>query len=130
MIEVKAMFPVMVTGKLDALKQFYESVFGFNAVFFESGFYLHLVCPSTGIQLGFLAPDHHSQPPFLHSVMASEAFVLSLEVANAKLAFEQAQSMGLVLEMGLKEESWGQLHFIVRDPAGVHLDIVEHLDAG
>ena len=56
MIEIEAMFPVMVTTDLEAVKQFYESIFSFNAVFYDPEFYLHLVSPSTGAQLGFLIP--------------------------------------------------------------------------
>ena len=66
MIEIDAIFPVMVASNLELLKLYYESVFGFNAVFYDPEFYLHLVSPSSGSQLGFLVPNHASQPGFLH----------------------------------------------------------------
>ena len=62
MIEIEAMFPVMVTTDLEAVKQYYELVFGFKAVFFQPDFYLHLLAPDSGVQLGFLMPGHESQP--------------------------------------------------------------------
>ena len=34
--------PLYVTDELDAQKRFYEASFGFEAVFFDAGFYLHL----------------------------------------------------------------------------------------
>lgn len=127
MIEIQALFPVMVTPDLAGVKQFYQTVFGFNAVFHEPGFYVHLVSPGTGAQLGFLAPGHGTQPGFLHPVMATDGYVITLEVENAARAYAQAQEMALDFIMHLKEETWGQIHFILEDPAGFRVDVVEHL---
>lgn len=129
MIEIQAMFPVMVTPNLAAVKVFYEAVFGFNAVFYDPDFYLHLVSPSTGAQLGFLLPDHASQPAFLHSVMSTDGYVISLEVKDAAQAYAEAKSLKLNVAMELKEEAWGQIHFMLEDPAGFRVDIVQHLGA-
>lgn len=129
MIEIDAMFPVMVTKNLDAVKAFYELVFGFNAVFFDANFYLHLVSPSSGAQLGFLVPEHASQPEFLRQLMSSDGYVISLEVKNAAQAYAEAQEMNLTIAMELKEEVWGQVHFMLEDPAGFRIDVVQHLEA-
>lgn len=128
MIEFQAMFPVMVATDLEDLKQFYESVFGFSAVFYEPGFYLHLVSPNTGVQLGFLVPGHESQPAFLHARMVTEGYVMSFEVTDAQQAYQQAKDLALEVVMPLKDESWGQRHFIIQDPAGFRVDIVEHFE--
>ncbi len=130
MIEINAMFPVMVTQDLEAVKQFYETVFGFNAVFYDANFYLHLLSPNSGVQLGFLLPNHPSQPTFLHPVMSPDGFVISLEVADAALAYMEAERLNLDIVMPLKQEVWGQNHFIVSDPAGFRVDVVQHLDVG
>lgn len=126
MIEIKAMFPVMVTADLAVVQQFYQSVFGFSTAFYEPGFYLHLVSESTGVQLGFLVPEHASQPNFLHAVMDPNGYVVSLEVSDAQHAFSQAQLMRLDIAMPLKDEAWGQSHFIIRDPVGIYIDVVQH----
>jgi uncharacterized glyoxalase superfamily protein PhnB len=128
MIEIQAMFPVMVTQNLAAVKQFYETVFGFNAVFYDPSFYLHLLSPSTGAQLGFLLPNHVTQPDFLHPIMAADGYVISMEVKNAAEAYAEAKNLNLSIAMDLKEEVWGQIHFIVTDPAGFHVDVVQHVD--
>jgi len=128
MIEIDAMFPVMVAENLDAIKQFYETVFGFKAVFYDANFYLHIISPDSSIQLGFLLPNLASQPDFLHPVMSSEGYVISLEVKNAALAYSEAQKMDLDFILGLKQEEWGQIHFILQDPAGFSVDIVQHLE--
>ena len=128
MIEIEAMFPVMVTPNLNAVKQFYEVVFGFNAVFYDPKFYLHLVSPSTGAQLGFLLPNHDTQPAFLHPIMSADGYVISLEVKDAAHAYAEAKNMNLSIAMHLKEEVWGQVHFMLQDPAGFYVDLVQHVE--
>ncbi len=129
MIEIQAMFPVMVTSDLAAVKEFYESVFGFNAVFYDPEFYLHLVSPNTGVQLAFLLPGHETQPAFLHPAMSANGYVISLEVNDAAKAYAEAKNLGLNIAMVLKEEVWGQIHFMLQDPAGFRIDVVEHVEA-
>ena len=128
MIEIDAMFPVMVAANLKEVKAFYESVFGFNTVFYDANFYLHLVSPNSGVQLGFLMPEHISQPDFLRPLMSPEGFVISLEVKDAVHAYNEAKKMDLTMAMALKEEVWGQLHFMLEDPAGFRIDVVQHLE--
>src|SRR5690606_36994079 len=107
MIEIDAMFPVMVTANLEAVKAFYESVFGFNAVFYDADFYLHLVSPNSGVQLGRLTAEHASQVDFLRPLMSRGGYLISLEVTEPAHADAEAQKMDLTMAMELKEEVWG-----------------------
>ncbi len=126
MIATTAHFPLYIAKNLVELKDFYSSVFGLNAVFFDPDFYLHLLNPETGGQIGFMLPDHPSQPAFLHQANSNVGNLITFEVKNAKVALEQARQFDLELIMDLREESWGQRHFMFRDPAGLIVDIVEH----
>jgi len=128
MIEIDAMFPVMVAGNLEAVKQYYEAVFGFKTVFYDANFYLHIISANNNIQLGFLVPNLASQPEFLHLIMATDGFVISFEVKDAALAYSEAQKMDLNFALPLKQEEWGQIHFMVEDPAGLRIDVVQHLE--
>ena len=125
MIAVDVMYPVMVANNLAALKEFYETVFGFKAVFYDANFYLHLMSENNAIQLGFLVANHSSQPEFLQALMVNDSFVISLEVKDAALAFAEAQKMNLTMAMDLTVEPWGQIHFMVEDPAGFRVDIIQ-----
>lgn len=129
MILTTALFPVLVARDLISLKSFYEEHFGFQTVFCEPSFYLHLAHPDRGFQLGFLVPDHPSQPDFLQQPTVSPGLVLSFEVDDAGVAYREAQTACLDIALALKEEPWGQRHFIVRDPSGFYVDIVQHVEA-
>jgi len=126
MIDIIASFPVFVSDNLDSLKLFYSSVFGFEVAFFQADFYLHLAHPASGTQLGFLMPDHPSQPEFLQQLVSQQGYVNSFEVKDASQAYAQAQQQNLPIAMALKEEPWGQVHFMVKDPQGFVIDVVEH----
>jgi len=125
MIKINSAFPLFVTKDIDAQKAFYTKVFGFESVFFDPEFYVHLVNPTNGIEIGFMLEGLPSQPNFLHTPAISEGLVVSFEVDNAQQAYEQAIKDGLDISFELKEEPWKQKHFMVRDPAGIVIDIVE-----
>jgi len=125
MIQINSAFPLYVTENIEAQKEFYAKAFGFEAVFFDADFYVHLVNPSNGIELGFMLAKLPSQPDFLHPVAQAKGMVISFEVNNAAQAYEQAKKDGLDIAFDLKTETWKQTHFMVRDPAGLLIDIVE-----
>ena len=88
---------------------------------------MHLVNSNTGHQLGFMVPDHPSQPDFLHSETQNEGAIITFEVQCAKTAWRSSQEGKLEIALTYTEEVWGQNHFIVRDPQGLLIDIVEHV---
>ncbi len=126
MIQLSAMFPVLVAKDLTSLKAYYEKNFGFESQFFDADFYVHLCHPASGIQLGFMVPDHPSQPEFLHAMAGKQGMVISFEVPNAKNAYDRLKKAGLDIVFDFKVEEFGLSHFMVKDPAGFVIDIVEH----
>lgn len=126
MIKFNSAFPLYVTDQLEAQKSFYCKYFGFEPVFYDSEFYLHLINPTNGVELGFMLPNlTNTQPSFLHSSAQADGMVISFEVDNASAAYEQAKELELEIVFELKTESWNQIHFMVRDPSGFVIDIVE-----
>lgn len=125
MIAINSSFPLYVVDNLEAQKRFYTETFGFEAVFFDDTFYLHLINPTNGIQLGFMKPGLSNQPAFLHHSATAQGMVITFEVQDAALAFQQAQSAALNVVFELKQEAWNQIHFMVQDPAGLIIDVVE-----
>lgn len=125
MIKINSAFPLYVVHDLAAQKAFYAEAFGFEAVFFDPEFYVHLVNPANGIEIGFMLKGLATQPPFLQPTAKVDGMVISFEVDKAEAAYEQARKDGLDIIFELKEEHWNQVHFMVRDPAGLVIDIVE-----
>lgn len=122
-INISSSFPVFIVDRLDAARRFYADNFGFSPVF-ESDWYIHLVSPS-GVQAGFLVPDHPSQPEFFQKAFTGDGMILSFEVDDVDSAYATAQANGLDVILPVRSEEWGQRHFAVQDPNGVRIDIVQ-----
>lgn len=124
-MKINAHFPITITEKLTECKEFYAKYFDFSPVF-EADWYIHMA-NETGIQLAFMKPNLSNQPSFLHNAYKGDGVVYSFEVADAAEQFAQLQKTEIKFLLELKDEEWGQRHFIVQDPAGVNIDIVQQL---
>ena len=125
MISPKSSFPVFIVDTPSRAVDFYRHL-GFSEVF-NSGWYVHLATES-GIQVGFLEPNHPSQPELLHSPFMGSGSLFSLEVDNAEEAYDDVKKLGLKIVMELKSEEWGQRHFMISDPHQLIVDIVQTTD--
>lgn len=122
---MKKVYPLLITDKLKECADFYAEHFGFSKVF-EQDWYVHLVHEKSGAELGFLAPNTSNQPKELHPAFDGKGMVYGFEVEDASKEYERLRDqVDIVLE--LTDEEWGQRHFIVRDPAGVYVDVVQQL---
>lgn len=127
MKSLKTLYPVIITEKLRECGDFYIDVFGFVRVF-DSEWYVQLLHEQSGAELGFMLPNLENQPAFLHPRFDGEGVIVSLEVSNAKEEFERVSALEAVeILLGFTEEEWGQKHFMVRDPSGAYVDIVEQV---
>ena len=126
MIEPKSSFPVFTVKDLIAAKSFYTDNLGFDAAF-SNEWYVHLVSKS-GVQVGFMLPELPNQPPIFQKPYCGEGVIFSLEVDDADAAFAAAKEKSLNIVLELRSEDWGQRHFCIQDPNGVHLDIVQVIE--
>lgn len=123
MIEPQSSFTVFTVKDLGAAKSFYTENLGFDVVF-SNEWYVHLASKS-GVQVGFMLPEQPTQPPIFQNLYHGEGVIFSLEVSDADAAYAAAKSKSLNIVLELRSEDWGQRHFCIQDPNGVHLDIVQ-----
>ena len=126
MIEPQSSFPVFTVKDLVAAKSFYTEHFDFDVVF-SNEWYLHLASKS-GIQIGFLLPEQPTQPPIFQQPYEGQGVIFSLEVDDVDSAFSTALSKSLNVVLELRSEDWGQRHFCIEDPNGIHLDIIQAIE--
>lgn len=123
-IDVTVQYPVVITPNLEECRDFYVGHFGFNVVF-EADWYIQLKHPN-GIELGFMSPNLSNQPVFLHDAYNGKGIIVTYDVEDARREYGKAQEVeGLTIVLPYTEEEGGQKHFILKDPAGVFVDIVE-----
>ncbi|MEW6703764.1 MAG: VOC family protein [Pseudomonadota bacterium] len=123
-MQVESAYPVIVTDKLRASRDFYVRWLGFDVVF-EASWFVYLAAGSAGI--AFMTPDHPSQPPGPEQFNGKGMF-LTLQVADAAAAFGQAQQAGAPIAYALRDEPWGQRRFALVDPNGMWVDVVQQTE--
>lgn len=115
----------IITDKLAETKKFYCEKMGFG-VTFENEFYLLLHTPDKSSELSFLKPNHPIQNPIFHPPFSGEGLYLTIEVENVDTAYKDLKNKGLEIAVGIKDEPWGDRHFVLVDPNGVGIDIVKY----
>lgn len=122
---MKKLFPITITEKIRETKDFYVNNFNFEIVF-EADWYIHMRHES-GIEIAVMLPNLENQPVFLHDSYDGKGVVYSLEVDDASKEYQRLKDLGVAFLLELKDEEWGQRHFMMQDPAGVAVDVVEQL---
>lgn len=122
-MEITSYYPVIGVGDLQASKRFYTTHFGFVPVF-DSDWYVHLTMPPQGdINLALLDPSHPSVPEGLGAT--ARGLLLNFEVADVDAEYDRLRAAGLPMLIELRDEPFGQRHFITRDPDGVMIDVIK-----
>src|SRR5690606_3306368 len=97
--------------------------FGFKPVF-ESDWYVHLTSVEDEvINLAILDGDHETIPA--EGRGRAGGLLLNFEVDDVDTVHQRLVSAGLPILRSLRDEAFGQRHFITRDPNGVLIDIIK-----
>lgn len=127
---VRDLYPLITTPSLFEARDFYVRHFGFD-VAFEASWFVYLTGQADGetrgATLAFMHPDHPSNPPGPET-FDGKGMILTVEVADAKAAFDRLSMDGAPIVHPLTDEVWGQRRFMTRDPAGVLVDVVQQID--
>lgn len=125
-MNVRGFYPLVVTSRLKECEDFWTQWFGFHRVFGASWFVLLEAPGEKGFQIGYLHPDHPSQPPG-PELYAGEGMTLEIEVADVDVLAATLAERGFPVEYALREEPWGERRFGFHDPAGVWVDVLERV---
>jgi uncharacterized glyoxalase superfamily protein PhnB len=129
---LKSLFPIVVTAKLAEARNFYVQHLGFHVVF-EADWYVQLHgsrgdgLPS--VELAFMLPDVADQPAALQAAFTGSGVIVTIEVDDAEAMYAKLSNAGALREtiVALRDEPWGQRHFLVRDPTGTLVDVVQQI---
>jgi catechol 2,3-dioxygenase-like lactoylglutathione lyase family enzyme len=125
-MQLQDFYPIIVTDKLVACRDFYLRWFGL-AVVFESSWFILLANPDGRASLAFMHPEHPSAPP------GPEPFnglgmCLEFQVADARSEYHRLTNEGANITYALRDEPFGQRRFGLFDPAGTWIDVVEQIE--
>jgi uncharacterized glyoxalase superfamily protein PhnB len=115
-------YPVIMTGDVAGTAGFYEEHFRFHRSF-DSDWYVHLQSKEDErVNIAVLQGDHETIPEQGRGRVSG--LLINFEVEDADAEFARAQAGGLPILLALRDEDFGQRHFITRDPNGVLIDVI------
>jgi len=115
-------YPVIMSAHVQLSTDFYTTHFGFKPLF-ASDWYVHLQSKEdAGVNLAILQHDHDTVPAGHRH--AARGMLINFEVDNVNDIYRAFQAKGLPILTQLRDEPFGQRHFITEDPNGVLLDII------
>ena len=120
-----AYYPLLQVRDVAATAAFYKDLFGFTEVF-ASDWYMHLRAPNGPQELAIIAYDHETIPP--EGRTPTSGLILSFEVADAAAEAARFATKGIKIAQPLRDEVFGQRHFIASDPNGVLLDVITPIE--
>ena len=116
-------YPVIQTDDVAGTTAFYVDHFRFKLTF-ESDWYCHLQSlEDDSVNLAILRADHETIPEEGRGSVAG--LILNFEVADVDAEFERSTAAGLPMLKSLRDEPFGQRHYITRDPNGVLIDVIQ-----
>lgn len=122
-MKVNSYYPVITVSDVAATAGFYETNFGFQKGF-DSGWYVHLIHPENpGVNLAVMEASHDSLPDGYRK--EAQGLLLNFEVEDVDAVYDRMTASDVKILRPLKDEPWGQRHFIMCDPAGVMIDVIK-----
>ena len=116
-------YPVLTVADVAATAAFYRAHFRFMPLF-EANWYIHLQsAEDPSVNLAILDAGHETIPEPARGTH-SGGVLLNFEVDDVDAEFARVRNAGLPILQALRDEDFGQRHFITADPNGVMIDVI------
>ena len=120
-------YPVLMVDDVAATAAFYVRHFRFKPLF-ASDWYVHLQSAEDAtVNLALLDGSHETIPAVGRGRACG--IILNFEVEDVDAEFARAEADGLPVLLALRDEAFGQRHFITADPNGVLIDVITTIPA-
>jgi uncharacterized glyoxalase superfamily protein PhnB len=121
-MQMTSYYPVLLSENVTQTATFYCTHFGFRPLF-EADWYVHLQSQADpGVNLALVAQDHPTIPATGRG--KTGGVILNLEVEDPDAEYDRLGAAGLNIALSLRDEAFGQRHFIVSGPDGVLIDVI------
>ena len=116
-------YPVIMTDDVAGTAEFYTAHFRFEALF-TSDWYIHLQSrDDEKVTLAVLDGSHGTIPAVGRGKVSG--LLLNFEVEDVDAVYDAVRAAGLPILLDIRDEDFGQRHFITADPNGVMLDVIK-----
>jgi catechol 2,3-dioxygenase-like lactoylglutathione lyase family enzyme len=121
-MKVTSYYPVLLCSDVTDAAAFFVRHFRFQPLY-QADWYVHLQSlDDPAVNLGLVAKDHETIPAVGRG--RTGAMLLNFEVEDVDGHYARLQAEGAPIALGLRDEVFGQRHFIVEGPDGVLIDVI------
>lgn len=122
-MKVTNFYPVLMVDDVPRTAAFYTTHFGFLPLF-ETDWYVHLqMAQNDTANLAILNGQHETIPAIGRG--RATGMLLNFEVEDVDAVYARLLQSGLPVHLSLRDEDFGQRHFITSDPNGVLIDVIK-----
>ena len=122
-MKVTSFYPVLMVDDVAQTVAFYTTYFGFEPLF-EADWYVHLqMAKDDKVNLAILNGQHDTIPAIGRG--RATGMLLNFEVEDVDAVHARLAQEGLPIHLSLRDEDFGQRHFITSDPNGVLIDVIK-----
>ncbi|USB33134.1 VOC family protein [Paenibacillus sp. YPG26] len=124
-MRVNSFYPVILTKQVEESSRFYTEYFGFDIVY-QADWYVSLKKSGGNIpfELALLDASHPTIPAAYQKSV--QGLILNFEVDDVDQEYHRLIIAGeLPLQLDIRNEEFGQRHFITSDPNGVLIDVIK-----
>lgn len=126
-MKINSLYPVITTDKLEISKDFYKTLLNLD-VTFDSDWYISMrTLQEPLFELALLDYKHPSLPKAFQQ--PTRGVLINIEVENVDTVYDRFRSLGIEMVLDIRSEEWGQRHFIVQDPNGLLIDVIQNIEA-
>jgi uncharacterized glyoxalase superfamily protein PhnB len=116
-------YPVVQTDDVEGTAEFYKTHFGFVSKF-DSDWYIHLQSETDEhVNLAILQHDHETIPE--EGRGKTSGVILNFEIEDVDVEYDKMCAAGVKILKTLRDEEFGQRHFIAQDPNGLLIDVIK-----
>ncbi|MEZ5478923.1 MAG: VOC family protein [Thiolinea sp.] len=114
----------VVTEQVQASRDFYVRLFNCDVVYEgDDGWFVLLKLGDS--ELGFMQPRLPFQADVFQTAFCGAGTWISVEVEDVDAEYRRIRDLGTPIEVELRDEVWGDRHFVIVDPNGIGVDVVQ-----
>ena len=120
---ITSYYPVLASADVAAAHAFFARLFGFEPRF-VCDWYVHLSHPRhPSVEVALVAKDHPTIPAA--GRVAAAGLLLNFEVDDVDAEYQRLCAAGAEVLIPIRDEEFGQRHFILQGPDGVLIDVIK-----
>ena len=116
----------IVTDNVQQSKEFYVRLFNAQVLYEgEGGWFVLLQIGNN--ELGFMLPDQPTQASIFRQPFQGQGLWLTVEVDNVQAIYQHMITQQQPILQEIRDEAWGDRHFVIADPNGIGVDVVQRI---